>query len=214
MMSLCSQLELLCRKELYEQPSGIENGRVSNSFTDKATVVYDRMSHILMKAPGGPQDCLTYVKSQGLDRLYPRAVSYLSAPHSFSLTVDNSNTDNYFTSMSALSQLSTLARQMHSDAANPSSHKYIAHQLALLYQSVASTKSQTFAQHKQSIEEMFKAIKSTLSGGGDGYQPCLTAEQQEWLLNVTSNIINTISSYPAELTKEMIPPAALLQRRL
>ena len=40
---------------------------------------------------------------------------------------------DYFTSLSALSQLSTLARQMHSDAANPTSHKYIAHQLALLY---------------------------------------------------------------------------------
>lgn len=44
---------------------------------------------------------------------------------------------DYFCCVSNLSQLSTLARQLHNDSSNPSSHKYIAHQLALLYVSTS-----------------------------------------------------------------------------
>ena len=47
---------------------------------------------------------------------------------------------DYLGSVSVLGQLSTLARQLHSDAANPASHKYIAHQLTLLYLSQSLTR--------------------------------------------------------------------------
>jgi hypothetical protein len=55
------------------------------------------------------------------ERLFQLCIAYISG---------------YFASVSTLSQLTTLARQMHNDCVNTSSHKYIAHQLALMYVSI------------------------------------------------------------------------------
>ncbi|XP_052784146.1 uncharacterized protein LOC128219976 [Mya arenaria] len=213
MISLCFQLETLCKKELIEQTS-IRNGHVSNSFIDRATVVCDRIQNLLGKVPPEYQDCMRYIQSQGLQQLFPRAVSYLQNPGTFSLEFQKTDLDNYLNSVSILSQLSTLARQLHGDCVNPSSHKYIAHQLALLYQTVSSLKSPVFSQHKQSIEEMFKPIKATLSSASeDGHSRCLTDEQQEWLLNLTNHLLNTLNSFPADLTHDMLLPASILLQR-
>ncbi|XP_053404429.1 uncharacterized protein LOC128558616 [Mercenaria mercenaria] len=210
MMSLCFQLETLCKKELNEH-SHIHRGHVSNSFIDRATVVYDRILHVLAKVPPDYQDCLRYLQSQGLDRLYPRAVTYLADPQSFSLDLEKTPLDNYFTSVSTLGQLSTLARQLHNDCLNPSSHKYIAHQLALMYQTMSHIKSPIFEQHKKGIEEMFKPIKATLATTDDKQKRCLTESQHEWLLNLTNHILNTLNTFPADLTKDMVQPASILQ---
>ncbi|KAH3803888.1 uncharacterized protein LOC127834473 [Dreissena polymorpha] len=209
MISLCFQLETLCKKEIAEQTS-IRHGHVSNSFIDRATVVLDRMTRLLEKVPPEFQDCLRYIYSQGLDKLFPRAVTYLASPRTFALDNENSSLDNYLNSVSQLGQMSTLARQLHNDCANPSSHKYIAHQLALLYQTLTSLKSPVFSQHKQSIEGMFKPIKATLAESDEDMRRCLTEEQQEWLLNLTSHILNILNTFPAELTMDMVLPATVL----
>lgn len=212
MMALCFQLETLCLKELTEH-SHIHNGHVTNSFIDRATVVYDRILHLLEKVPPDQQDFMNYLQLHGLDRLFPRALTYLTDPQSFSLDLNKTYLDNYFLTVSSLSQLSTLARQLHNDCINPSSHKYIAHQLALLYQTVSQIKSPIFEQHKKSIEEMFKPIKATLATTDDQQKRCLTESQQEWLLNLTSHILNTLNMFPSELTQEMLHPASVLQRK-
>ncbi|XP_060573492.1 uncharacterized protein LOC132731344 [Ruditapes philippinarum] len=212
MMSLCFQLETLCKKELTEN-SSIHQGHVSNSFIDRATVVYDRILHLLAKVPPDYQDCLRYLQSQRLDRLYPRAVTYLANPRSFSLDLDKTPLDSYFASVSTLSQLTTLARQMHNDCVNTSSHKYIAHQLALMYQTITQIKSPLFEQHKKGIEEMFKPIKATLATTDDKQIRCLTQSQQEWLLDLTNHILNTVNTFPADLTQDMVQPASVLQQK-
>ncbi|KAL4220411.1 hypothetical protein ACF0H5_020814 [Mactra antiquata] len=208
-MALCFQLETLCTKELVEN-SCIRNGHVSNSFIDRATVVYDKIQHVLGKIPTQQQDCLSYLKVHNLDSMYPRTVTYLANPQNFSLDLNKSTLDNYFSGVSTLSQLSTLARQLHNDCSNPSSHKYIAHQLALLYQTIAAMKNPVFEQLKKGIEEMFKTIKSTLATTDDQQKRCLTEPLQEWLLNLTSQVLTTINSFPIELTQDMVQPAYIL----
>ena len=38
----------------------------------------------------------SYIKSQGLDRLFPRAYTYLSDPHNFSISLDKNDTDSEY----------------------------------------------------------------------------------------------------------------------
>lgn len=54
-------------------------------------------------------------------------------PSHFNLNQRSEGMDNYYTDLTALQNLSGLSRQINSDLSNLSDHKYIAHQMAILY---------------------------------------------------------------------------------
>lgn len=211
MMSLCSQLDILCRKELMEQPAEkIEQGRFSNSFTNKAAVVRDRMNQVLHKNTQNRLLLHEYLSVKGLDRLFPRASAFISSPVSLTSLHEKTSLDEYFTDLSNLNQLKCLAHQINSDLNNLSDHKYIAHQISILYQSVNNINSSFLNPYKKSIEEHFKTVKNTLNQEHDDGTRKLLPEQKEWLLQLTSGIANLISRFPVELTQEMVQPALVL----
>lgn len=67
------------------------------------------------------------------DLLFPRAAAYLENPGHFNLNQRTEGLDNYYADLSSLQNLSALSRQINSDLCNLSDHKYIAHQMAILY---------------------------------------------------------------------------------
>ncbi|KAK3605333.1 hypothetical protein CHS0354_033822 [Potamilus streckersoni] len=204
-LTLCSQLDTLCRKELKEQNVGnLHQGKFTNSFTNRARIVYDRIQQTLAKNPSANHDCLWYLQEKGINKLYPRAVAYLTSSGLADVPQSGTDHDNYFTDLGALNQLSVLARQMNVDVTNLKEHKYMAHQLAVLYQLINCTKSSVFSEYKKSIEENFKSVKETLAATSSYSSiPCMTPQQQEWVLNLTNSIVGTINSFPVDITRSM-----------
>ncbi|XP_078312466.1 uncharacterized protein LOC111102258 isoform X1 [Crassostrea virginica] len=226
LMSLCSQLDVICLKELSQHKlEKIEHGRVSSDFTNKglynvlkytqaikASVVCDRMQQLMLRSGQGNTSLQQYIATKRLDLLFPRAAAYVENPGHFNLNQRTEGMDNYFTELTALQNLSGLSRQINSDLSNLSDHKYIAHQMAILYQSLNNVGHPILDPYKRSIEENFKSIKATLSQETGSGKKQLYPEQKEWFLNLTSGIVNTINSFPAELTSEMLQPAVVLMR--
>ncbi|XP_046371936.1 uncharacterized protein LOC124145976 [Haliotis rufescens] len=212
MMSLCGQLDLLCRKELTQQPSHrIDNGKTSNSFVNRARVVYDQMHQLLARC-NSPLDVQAYLESKWLDRLFPRAAAYVVRPEALSIALKKTTLDNYYTQLAGLHHLATLARQMNNDLSTQSKPKYIAHQLALLYQSITNLEgsSSALAVQKKNIEDNFKTVKAAFAA--DQGETYLAPEIREWLLTLTNNLATVMTSLPAALTEDMQQPAAILAR--
>ncbi|XP_041351575.1 uncharacterized protein LOC121370422 [Gigantopelta aegis] len=209
MMSLCAQLDALCKKELVMQPSHrIDHGKTSSSFVNKANVVFDHMRQLLLRSCHHT-DVQEYMESKGIDRLFPRAAAYIYHPDKMSLSLKKTNLDNYFSQLATLHQLSTLARQINNDVLTHDRPKYIAHQLALLYQSINAVQNNNMlAVLKKNIEDNFKVVKSCFMNDGDrdSYPP----ELKEWLLTITSNIVSIIEEFPVQLTEDMLQPAYIL----
>ncbi|XP_033760134.1 uncharacterized protein LOC117342191 [Pecten maximus] len=212
MMSLCSQLDVLCKKELRDQQrkKTTEHGKVSGAFLDKATVVHDRMKQLLLKQK---QDMSLgqYIVWRGLDRVFPRAATFLSKPDGLNLLDKKTGLDGYYQELACINQLLSLSMQINSDLHNLSDHKYIAHQLAILYQSVTSLDAACMETYKKSIEDNFKVVKTTLNEGGDGAR-LLSNEHKQWLINLTCSVVQTLTSFPTELTQEMVQPCLALQQ--
>ena len=78
-------------------------------------------------------------------------------------------------------------------------------------QSVVNVGGSLMEPYKKSIEENFKAVKATLSQDQNGKR-LLEPQQREWFLNLTSGIVNTINSFPMEMTQEMVQLAAVLKQ--
>ncbi|XP_062588945.1 uncharacterized protein LOC134250598 [Saccostrea cucullata] len=166
----------------------------------------------LMLRTGQPNTSLRqYIVSKRFDLLFPRAAAYLENPGHFNLNQRTEGVDKYLADLSALQNLSALSRQINTDLSNLSDHKYIAHQMAILYQSLNNVGHTLLDPYKKSIEENFKSIKTTLSEDRETGGKQLYPEQLEWFLNLTSGIVNTINSFPPELTAEMSQPANIIK---
>jgi hypothetical protein len=103
----------------------------------------------------------------------------------------------YLGRLSLLHSVMTLAQQISSDIQTCSSHKYVAHQTALLYQCIGNTAA--FPSVKKDIEEHFSAIKSDCSAS-PGHIPRLSPELQTWLVGVCHYLQSeAVSLSPAAL---------------
>ncbi|KAJ7378182.1 hypothetical protein OS493_024129 [Desmophyllum pertusum] len=103
--------------------------------------------------------------------------------------------DGYFLHLGMLNQLLTLSHQLNSDAFNLTNHKYMAHQTALLYQSVNQAGS-PLVDYKKNIESNFKSLKAGLVPKDKESVPKLPQAQKEWISSVTANILDNVQSLP------------------
>mmetsp|Transcript_27614 Transcript_27614/g.49243 ORF Transcript_27614/g.49243 Transcript_27614/m.49243 type:complete len:178 (-) Transcript_27614:104-637(-) len=89
--------------------------------------------------------------------------------------------DEYLEYINLLNQLMMMATQLHNDALDPRNHKYSAHQIAILYQSLNMLKGQTKPLRKR-IEERFDEIKTITESV---VSPYLGSDLQFWLQQIT-----------------------------
>ncbi|ELT97783.1 hypothetical protein CAPTEDRAFT_226708 [Capitella teleta] len=183
-ISLLSQLDLWCYKELTLQPNGkISDGKASQSFQNQSLILLDQLrksDEILRHRKG--VDLLSYLKQTGLDELYPRA-SICCATEDISMELQITEMDEYFGEMSSVHQMVTLAQQINSDV-SLSSHKYLAHQLAVLYQLLA-TDGDVFTSTRKEIQTRFQRIKEHLQTAS-----ILEASDAQWLLQMTTSLVS------------------------
>ncbi|XP_055492446.1 uncharacterized protein si:ch211-218d20.15 isoform X1 [Leucoraja erinacea] len=97
------------------------------------------------------------------------------------------------------------SQQLEDDVQHLGSHKYIAHQLSVLYKVLNYFSGFiTFDILKRDIEANFKALKSGLAvDESSAREPLLPYHYVNWILCLTRSIIKIVSSLPDELTEEL-----------
>lgn len=116
--------------------------------------------------------------------------------------------DSYFAHLSVLNQLLSMCEQLSADIATMSNHKYVAHQIALLYQclSLARSPMDPFRAEVQSkfadVKEASKALEFTPGR--------LPLEIAAWLQDVLQRISDTVRSMPDIYSSPLQPVARYL----
>ncbi|RKP18293.1 hypothetical protein ROZALSC1DRAFT_29999 [Rozella allomycis CSF55] len=116
-----------------------------------------------------------FLARHGFDVLFPNAFQIATGyvPADKKLGFDFKSLLTHF---SLVNQVLSISTQLHRDI-TLQNHKYIAHQIALLYQSINSV-SGLFNEFKHTIEEGFDDIKATLNESGG--IPQLSISQKQW----------------------------------
>ncbi|XP_029207636.2 uncharacterized protein LOC114971263 isoform X3 [Acropora millepora] len=214
-LTLCSQLEPLCKREYATSSGGIDDAHkveYQNKFEPKAQVLLEKMKEVLQFLPDPRPTLKEYLRQTGLSLLFPRVTSYLTNPDRPAFQNQKSSMDGYFSHLGMLNQLLTLGHQLNSDAFNLTNHKYLAHQTALLYQSVNQA-GPPLAEYKKNIESNFKSLKASLVPKDKDSIPKLPQNQKEWVNNITANILDGVQSLPPSLTQPMISAMTFVEQQ-
>ncbi|XP_061647366.1 uncharacterized protein si:ch211-218d20.15 isoform X3 [Phyllopteryx taeniolatus] len=156
----------------------------------------------------GFQNHLSHVVITNCNRRVERRSSS-SRPRTGRLTQRSLQADvsfaDYFSHIAKVNQLLVLSQQLEEDVRHLGSHKYIAHQLSVIYQVVSSFRGvDIFSETKKDIEANFKQMKESLvQDEGFGHQPQLAARYIHWILDVTHELTSAVLSLPDELTDDL-----------
>ncbi|XP_033118285.1 uncharacterized protein LOC117117913 isoform X2 [Anneissia japonica] len=187
------------------QPVGKRKRHYSNTFQTHGMVLIERMTNLLQKTCSPVPKLLDYLERNGCGVLFPRAVSYVTNPHTKITPIKQAPMDGHFNQASALNQLIALCYQLQHDITSLSNHKYIAHQIALVYQSINQLGNpKVLLDHRTSIETTFKKVKAELEREGET-TPHLNADLIFWLQNLTSSLVQSVKTLSADLTGQMRP---------
>ena len=110
----------------------------------------------------------------------------------------------YFKYVSSMNQVASLCRQIQSDVTS-GQHKYMAHQIALLYQSLGALGKPAVEVRKE-IEANFARVKGTTEGSK---VPTLPEEIQRWLLAKTRDVLAVVT-VASPLVREQLRPVTRL----
>ncbi|XP_071949747.1 uncharacterized protein [Antedon mediterranea] len=139
-------------------------------------VLIERMTNLLQKTMSPVPTLLEYLESNSCAILFPKAVLYVKNPTAKHTPIKRVPMDGHFSQATALNRLISLCHQLQHDVTTMTNHKYIAHQIALLYQSINQLGNpKVLLDHRTSIETTFKKIKAEL-GKEDEKPPCLNSE--------------------------------------
>ncbi|XP_053313489.1 uncharacterized protein LOC128475051 [Spea bombifrons] len=212
MFSLCSQLDILIKGEvqhLQDQLADDISIGESDIFHTFGTELVERMKECLTHLPE-PIMCLEdYLDTSGLSVLFPRVEIYIIHERPVDM-LESPPMDDYYIHIGKLNQLLVLSQQLEDDIRHLGSHKYVAHQLSVLYKVLSYFNGcLSLDILKRDIEANFKAVKSALATNeGPRQEPLLPAHLSTWLLDLTQTIITTVSTLPEELTGEIMPVLA------
>ncbi|KAL1922498.1 uncharacterized protein VTP21DRAFT_10037 [Calcarisporiella thermophila] len=144
-----------------------------------------------------------YISDLGLSKIFPRTAElfgYGKGMHG------NKDAQAHFQQMNILNQLVTISLRLQADL-KLINHKYIAHQLAILYQCINQVGG-SFTKYKSRIEANFDTVKATLNATE---HPQLDIKYQEWLEQLTSDIVAD-ALYSGRLPSQSQPLVEFLYR--
>eukprot|EP00793_Prasinoderma_coloniale_P004782 PRCOL_00000543-RA len=149
------------------------------------------------------------LRALGLAGAFPRAAAALaggSAAAVASVGQTSAALDAHLAFVSSFSSLMHLCNQLATDARRPSQHKYIAHQLALLYQTINQVRGE-LKPFKRQVEARFDDIKATTESST---APRLSEEQASWLVAFCGELRVAASRMPPTLRGQVQPVASML----
>lgn len=212
-LSLLSQLEPLCKEEYTKHTGGIlpeHRMEYLNSFVPSANIAVGKMREYLSLMPNSMLTLQDYLKQNGLGTLFPRSYSYICNQTTPVFKSQKSLMDGYFSHLAMINQLMSLGNQLNSDVNNHENHKYVAHQVALLYQAVNQAGS-SMGHVKKQIEDNFKNLKESLAHHKQNNLPRLPNIQKEWINCITGEILNCLMSLEAPINQPIRPAVHFLQ---
>ncbi|KAI8596115.1 hypothetical protein EDD21DRAFT_15154 [Dissophora ornata] len=124
-----------------------------------------------------------YMIRTGLAKMFPKSSEYLGIDP---IPPGGGLIEAHFRQMSTINQLVSIALQLQNDL-RLSNHKFIAHQVALLYQCINQAGPQFSTKYKSRVEENFSVLKES-SNASD--EPRLPIELQAWLSDLTTDIVS------------------------
>ncbi|XP_018594731.1 uncharacterized protein LOC108926499 [Scleropages formosus] len=204
MLCLCSQLDLLIRAQFQEQLKQDCSPVESDAFRREAAEVMEKMILCLEHLPEPVPQLEDYLDAVGLSTMFPRVEVFIIHGSPVDM-LEKPVMDDYFPHIGKLNQLLVLSQQLEDDVQHLGSHKYIAHQLSVIYHVLSSFKGiLPLSVLKRDIEANFKNLKMALvTEEGSKQEPQLPAHYANWILDVTHGIISTVSTLPEELTQDL-----------
>uniref|UniRef100_A0A3B4AG64 Uncharacterized protein n=1 Tax=Periophthalmus magnuspinnatus TaxID=409849 RepID=A0A3B4AG64_9GOBI len=157
MLCLCGQLDLLIRAQTQQSE------------------ILDQMLQCLEHLPKPMPQLEDYLDLIGLSAMFPRVEVFLIQGSPVEM-LERPLMD-YFSHIAKLNQLLVLSQQLEEDINHLGSHKYIAHQLSVVYQVISSFRGiKVFSEIKKEIEANFKQLKQSLvADEGSRHEPQLSA---------------------------------------
>ncbi|XP_036397082.1 uncharacterized protein si:ch211-218d20.15 [Megalops cyprinoides] len=209
MLCLCSQLDLLIRAQVHQFQEQLKQDTSpveSDSFQRQSAEIIERMYLCLEHLPKPVPQLEDYMDAVGLSTMFPRVEVFIIHGSPVDM-LEKPAMDDYFPHIGKLNQLLVLSQQLEDDVKHLGSHKYIAHQLSVIYQVLSSFKGiLPLSILKRDIEANFKQLKMSLvTEEGSKQEPQLPAHYVSWILDVTQSIVSSVSSLPEELTEALSP---------
>ncbi|CAL1546907.1 unnamed protein product [Lymnaea stagnalis] len=210
-MVLSFQLDTLCKQSLYtHKPEDKKSSTLRNS---QANMVFGNLQQALFKLYKSSKmnSSEIFPRESGLNQLFPRVAAYMAGHDDTLNKHGTTDVDDYLSQLTAMHHVLSMSRQIQNDVTHQVKPKYLAHQLAVLYQGINSIPSgdSTLSRHKSNMEENFPTLKSYLSEIWDHEDGNLSPEVQGWILDLTDNIIEEIRSMPRSMTEELLPISKL-----
>ncbi|CAJ1079795.1 uncharacterized protein si:ch211-218d20.15 isoform X1 [Xyrichtys novacula] len=207
MLCLCGQLDLLIRAQMQQFQEQLGQGcspEESDTFQAQGSDILDQMLQCLEHLPKPMPQLEDYLDMMGLSVMFPRVEVFLIQGSPVEM-LERPPMDEYFFHIAKLNQLLVLSQQLEEDIRHLGSHKYIAHQLSVIYQVVSSFRGiQAFSDIKKDIEANFKQMKQCLvAEEGSRHEPQLAAHYINWILEITQSITSMVLLLPEELTDDI-----------
>ncbi|XP_061143158.1 uncharacterized protein si:ch211-218d20.15 [Syngnathus typhle] len=208
MLCLCGQLDLLIRAQMQEFQEQLRQGcspEESDTFQTQGSEILDQMLQCLEHLPKPMPQLEDYLDMVGLSAMFPRVEVFLIQGSPVDM-LERPPMDDYFPHIVKLNQLLVLSQQLEEDIRHLGSHKYIAHQLSVIYQVVSSFHGiDIFSETKKNIEANFKEMKASLVVDKEGsrQEPQLAAHFIHWVLDITHKLTSAVLLLPEELTDDL-----------
>ncbi|XP_034042873.1 uncharacterized protein si:ch211-218d20.15 isoform X2 [Thalassophryne amazonica] len=216
MWCLCGQLDLLIRAQMQQEQLGQGcSPEESDTFQSQGTEILDQMLQCLEHLPKPMPQLEDYLDMVGLSAMFPRVEVFLIQGSPVDM-LERPPMDEHFPHIAKLNQLLVLSQQLEEDIRHLGSHKYIPHQLSVIYQVISSFRGfQAFCEIKNDIETNFKQMKqSLLVDEGSRHEPQLAAHYIEWIVEITQSISSEVLSLPEELTEDLHPTMSFISQFL
>ncbi|GFO40080.1 hypothetical protein PoB_006658500 [Plakobranchus ocellatus] len=207
------QLDTFCKQEQSQTLSKGDHGKSATSFQNKGinfTVV--KLNLYPSFSSFEPKHVFkTYEREPHFAQLFPSVLEYMKTGATFNKP-KSALVDSYLKQLAQVNHVLMLSRQIHEDIRCGEKPKYLAHQVAVLFQAMQSlpSGSELLARHKTNIEDNFQMLKSTIADLHD-FETSLPQEVEEWLLELTDSITSIIHSMPSQLSQEIRPLASVFQ---
>ncbi|KAJ3035881.1 hypothetical protein HDV00_003354 [Rhizophlyctis rosea] len=151
-----------------------------------------------------------FLHTTGLNSFFPRAATLFHVP----VGVGGQKNDykSFLSKLNTYNKVANMALQIRNDLESPN-HRYMAHQIALLYQGLGPL-GQPYQHYQTKVQERFDEIKSTISqqanqvqAGASDVQPRLREDQTEWLHSLTTDLIQAVV-FASKLVPDSVAAAA------
>ncbi|XP_078795818.1 uncharacterized protein si:ch211-218d20.15 isoform X2 [Oryzias latipes] len=187
----------------------------SDTFQAQGSEILDQMLQCLENLPKPMPELEDYLDAVGLSAMFPRVEVFLIQGSAVEM-LEKPQMDEYFVHIAKLNQLLVLSQQLEEDVRHLGSHKYIPHQLSVIYQVLSSFRGiPIFVDMKKKIEANFKQMKQSLvAEDGCRHDPQLAAHYINWILEITQSLTSVVLALPDELTADLHPAITFMSQFL